>query len=78
MELRSEPRGRNANAMLAILADGESWSNSALAIALGASTRNVQRALDSLCGSRQGAVVRSRASAAMTGRAVCYSSTPAV
>jgi hypothetical protein len=35
-------------AMLAFLADGESWSSSALAIALGASPRTVQRALDSL------------------------------
>jgi hypothetical protein len=34
--------------VLAFLADGESWSSSALAIALGASTRTVQRALDSL------------------------------
>jgi hypothetical protein len=35
-------------AMLAVLADGESWSSSALALALGASQRTVQRALDSL------------------------------
>ena len=35
-------------AVLAMLADGESWSSSALALALGASTRTVQRALDSL------------------------------
>jgi hypothetical protein len=35
-------------AMLALLADGESWSSSALAIALGASPRTVQRSLDSL------------------------------
>ncbi len=35
-------------AMLALLADGESWSSSALALALGASQRTVQRALDSL------------------------------
>jgi hypothetical protein len=33
-------------AVLAFLADGESWSSSALAIALGASPRTVQRALD--------------------------------
>lgn len=39
-----EPHG----AVLAFLADGESWSSSALAIALGASPRTVQRALDSL------------------------------
>jgi DNA-binding transcriptional ArsR family regulator len=35
-------------AVLAFLADGESWSSSALALALGASPRTVQRALDSL------------------------------
>jgi len=34
--------------MLAFLADGESWSSSALALALGASQRTVQRALDQL------------------------------
>ena len=37
-------------AVLAFLADGESWSSSALALALGASQRTVQRALDSLAG----------------------------
>lgn len=35
-------------ALLAFLADGESWSSSALAVALGASQRTVQRALDTL------------------------------
>ncbi|TPN81827.1 helix-turn-helix domain-containing protein [Mesorhizobium sp. CU2] len=35
-------------AVLAFLADGESWSSSALAIALGASARTVQRALEDL------------------------------
>jgi tetratricopeptide (TPR) repeat protein len=39
-----EPHG----AVLAFLADGESWSSSALAIALAASPRTVQRALDQL------------------------------
>jgi hypothetical protein len=34
--------------VLALLADGESWSSSALALALGASQRSVQRALDAL------------------------------
>src|SRR5258706_1871454 len=34
--------------VLAFLADGESWSSSALALALGASQRTVQRALDQL------------------------------
>lgn len=36
--------------VLALLADGESWSSSALALALCASQRNVQRALDRLAG----------------------------
>jgi hypothetical protein len=36
------------SAVLAFLADGESWSSSALALALRASQRTVQRALDSL------------------------------
>jgi hypothetical protein len=35
-------------AVLAFLADGESWSSSALSLALGASARTVQRALDQL------------------------------
>ncbi|AOJ09614.1 DNA-binding protein [Burkholderia mayonis] len=35
-------------AVLAVLADGESWSSSALALALGASQRTVQRSLDAL------------------------------
>jgi hypothetical protein len=39
-----EPHG----AVLAFLADGESWSSSALALALGASPRTVQRTLDRL------------------------------
>jgi hypothetical protein len=34
--------------VLAFLADGESWSSSALSLALGASARTVQRALESL------------------------------
>jgi hypothetical protein len=37
-------------AVLALLADGESWSSSALALALGASPRTAQRALESLAG----------------------------
>ncbi len=40
-------------AVLAFLADGESWSSSALALALGASQRTVQRALDSLAVGRK-------------------------
>ncbi len=35
-------------AVLALLADGESWSSSALALALGAGQRTVQRALEAL------------------------------
>jgi hypothetical protein len=35
-------------AVLAFLADGESWSSSALAVALGTSQRTVQRSLDAL------------------------------
>jgi hypothetical protein len=38
-------------AVLAFLADGESWSSSALALALGSSQRTVQRALDELAAS---------------------------
>ena len=34
--------------VLALLADGESWSSSGLALALGTSQRTVQRALDTL------------------------------
>jgi hypothetical protein len=37
-------------AVLAFLADGEAWPSSALAIALGASSRTVQRALEQLAG----------------------------
>jgi len=40
-------------AVLAFLADGESWSSSALALALGTSQRTVQRALDSLAQARK-------------------------
>jgi len=36
------------HAVLAFLVDGESWSSSALALALGASQHTVQRALDAL------------------------------
>src|SRR5205823_3802094 len=40
-------------AVLALLTDGESWSSSALALALGTSQRTVQRALDSLAAARK-------------------------
>lgn len=44
----ARPVAEEHGAVLALLADGESWSSSALGMALGASQRNVQRALDSL------------------------------
>jgi len=54
-------------AVLAFLADGESWSSSALAIALGASARTVQRALEDLSAQRKvQAVGRGRARRWMT------------
>jgi hypothetical protein len=40
-------------AVLALLADGEAWSSSALALALGTSQRSVQRALDALATDRK-------------------------
>ena len=48
--------------VLALLADGEAWSSSALALALGTSQRTVQRALDTLAASgKVQAVGRGRA-----------------
>jgi tetratricopeptide (TPR) repeat protein len=44
----AQPVEEKHGAVLALLADGESWSSSALSIALGVSQRSVQRALDSL------------------------------
>jgi hypothetical protein len=44
----AQPVEDENGAVLAFLADGESWSSSALAIALGRSQRSVQRALNSL------------------------------
>jgi hypothetical protein len=44
----ARPVDEEHTAVLAFLADGESWSSSALALALGTSQRTVQRALDSL------------------------------
>ena len=46
--LLARPVEEEHAAVLAFLADGESWSSSALALALGASQRTVQRALESL------------------------------
>ncbi len=48
--------------VLALLADGEAWSSSGLALALGASQRTVQRALDEL-------IVESKVQAVGRGRA---------
>ena len=54
-------------AMLSFLADGESWSSSALALVLGTSARTVQRALDSLAaGGKVQPVGRGRARRWMT------------
>jgi hypothetical protein len=44
----ARPVEEQHGAVLALLADGESWSSSALALALGASQRTVQRSLDEL------------------------------
>ncbi len=44
----AQPAEEKQGAVLAFLADGESWSTSALAVALGKSQRSVQRALDAL------------------------------
>lgn len=44
----ARPVEERHGAVLAFLADGEAWSSSALALALGASQRTVQRALDAL------------------------------
>jgi hypothetical protein len=54
-------------AVLAFLADGEAWSSSALALALGASQRTVQRALEALAdGGKVQAIGRGRARRWMT------------
>ena len=44
----TQPVEEEHGAVLAFLADGQSWSSSALALALGTSQRSVQRALDAL------------------------------
>lgn len=54
-------------ALLALLADGEAWSSSTLALALGASQRTVQRALDELAaGGKAQSFGRARARRWMT------------
>jgi hypothetical protein len=63
-------------AVLALLADGESWSSSALALALGTSQRTVQRALDSLAAaSTVQSFGRGRARRWMTPPAVGFTTT---
>jgi len=47
----AQPQEERHAGVLALLSDGESWSSSALALALGASQRTVQRALDALAAS---------------------------
>lgn len=49
----ARPAEEKHAAVLAVLSDGEAWSSSALALALGVSQRAVQRALDALAGSGQ-------------------------
>ena len=44
----ARPIEEEHGAVLAFLTDGEAWSSSALALALGTSQRTVQRALDTL------------------------------
>jgi hypothetical protein len=44
----AQPIDDEHGAVLAFLADGEPWSSSALAIALGTSQRTVQRSMDAL------------------------------
>jgi hypothetical protein len=48
MVVLARPVDEEHAVVLALLADGESWSSSALALVLGTSQRTVQRALDSL------------------------------
>ena len=63
----ARPVEEDRAAVLAFLTDGESWSSSALALALGTSQRTVQRALDSLAaGGKAQSVGRGRARRWMT------------
>ncbi|HET7085163.1 MAG TPA: hypothetical protein VFI23_10365 [Rhizomicrobium sp.] len=63
----ARPIAEEHAAVLAFLADGESWSSSALALALGASQRKVQRALDALAAqAKVQAIGRGRARRWMT------------
>ncbi len=63
-------------AVFALLADGESWSTSALAFALGTSQRTVQRSLDSLAATgKVQSVGRARARRWMTPPVVGFTTT---
>ena len=63
-------------AVLAFLADGESWSSSALALALGASQRSVQRALEELAAETKVQWYgRGRARRWMTSPVPCFTTT---
>lgn len=63
----ARPVAEEHAAVLALLADGESWSSSALALALSASQRSVQRALDALAAqAKVQAIGRGRARRWMT------------
>ena len=63
----ASPTDDDHAAVLALLSDGEAWSSSALALALGASQRTVQRALDDLAASNKvRSVGRARARRWMT------------
>ena len=62
--------------VLAFLGDGESWSTSALALAMGTSQRTVQRALDALAvGGRVQALGRGRARRWMTPPVIGFTTT---
>jgi uncharacterized Ntn-hydrolase superfamily protein len=67
----AQPLDEAHAAVLALLADGESWSSSALALALGESQRNVQRALGVLA-------ARGKVQAFGAGRARRWMTPPAV
>jgi len=67
----AQPSDEAHAAVLALLADGESWSSSALALALGESQRNVQRALGAL-------VVDGKVQSFGNGRARRWMTPPAV
>ena len=72
----ARPVEEEHGAVLAFLGDGESWSTSALALALGASQRTVQRALDSLAsGGKVQSFGRGRAQRWMTPPVIGFTTT---